>query len=188
MKTVAHNYWTTAVGGHHGLNTKSNLLPLQIVSGNILGSIASLVQFKDRIDSDYFFSMYNMTDKLKKFLIQAILKSHRTAVLVGRHAKIKQNTSSALFYTGDEGLASRYVRKATRDFGKGMVTTATCFVQLEYKPGQNFIVYITFDGKDIYDIKVLCKKRDADPEDYDSYYVEKINEFDKVPKNWYQKG
>ena len=187
LKTFGHNLWTRSIAGMgmHSLNLKRlKVIPMP---GNLIGFLSNIFHGADKIDYNYFKSMYVITDRVKNKLLSILQKSYKDAVIVGKGGvKDSTNAHPLDFNSKEHGLASRHMRQATADLG-GITTTATCFYKLPIKSGY-YILYFTFDGDDIKNCQVLCKKPNSDNDDYDSYYTRKMPEFNQIPEHEYKKG
>jgi len=181
LKTFGHNLWTRGIGlGSHAFNLKR--IPLTGIK-----FLSNIFNGTDKVDQEYFKSMYTMTSKVTNRLLGIIKAKYKDAVVVGQN-NVKGSSNSHIFDFNDKegGLASRHTRQATAGFG-GITTTATCFYKLHCSGGY-YIIYFTFDGKGIRNCSVLCKKPNTSPEDYDSYYVQQIPEFHQIPEADYTKN
>lgn len=170
FKTAIHNYWTSGIGGHHGLNSKNWAWVLSALSLNPIPALVHAFGFKDMIDKKYFEAHWNLSNKQKQIIAQQCSKV-KNALLVNSAVKnaMRGRFSDTAISTD---VASSNTRLATKDFGDGAITTATCALKIPYKDG-HYIVYVTFDSTRVIDIKVLCQ----DPKNYEthkSFFVTKI--------------
>ena len=201
LKTAAHNIWTrNLIGGGHVLNTKhkfgdiarklsglSGIIDLgtALATGSGIASIASpLVAIGlaiagnisshkfggvDKLDQKYFNSMFAINQSMVKKLSNLCAKHKATAFTEDEiYLKIPGTTFNK---SQNVSVASRMTRKATRGFGNGMFSTATCYKFIPFKNNRKFIVYLTFNEDEILDCKALVYK--YNPEDITHRHAQK---------------
>ena len=198
LKTAAHNIWTrNLIGGGHVLNTKhkfgditrkltglsgiidlgtalvtgsSIASPLVAIGLAIAGNISShKFAGVDKLDQKYFDSMFALDQSMIKKLSNLCAKHKATAFTEDEiYVKIPGTTFNK---SQNVSVASRMTRKATRGFGKGMFSTATCYKFIPFKNNRKFIVYLTFNEDEILDCKALVYK--YNPEDITHRHAQK---------------
>ena len=169
LKTVAHNYLSSAMYGYHSKNNKNINNFLIPIHRKIIGSTGDKLSF----DRKYFDSMYTITPQLKKKLLSWVsnIKGARAFTNDERKMFIDKDTSNVSkiskggIYrdelTNQNNLASNKTRLATRSLGDGHFTTCTAVYYLPSGKG-SYIIYFTFDGDSIEDAKVLCNKDNSE--------------------------
>ena len=185
LKTAAHNIWTrTFIGGGHAKNTKHEFgditralrsgiiggasvasggvaVPLLAIGLAIAGNINTCCYGGiDKLDQKYFSSMFTLDKSMIKKLSNLCVKHKATAFTEDElYLKVPgANADNAQMISP----ASRMTRKATRGFGNGMFSTATCYKLIPYKNNRKFVVYLTFDEDKILDCKALVYKYNTD--------------------------
>lgn len=188
LKTAAHNIWTRGTGyfSPHMMNMK-NFNPLNVTAlpAFVLGTIASnLLGSTDRIDNAYFDHHYELSEKLINKLRNWCAKAGGSVVTVGQ-----MRTKNGFQLNEKDALARQNTRKATRGFGKGMITTATAYKKIPVgNKGGCYVIYLTFDAESIEDVKVLkLKAKGMNPEDDNSYTVVKLPQWNSVDPSEYRK-
>lgn len=146
--TGAYNVFTRLVQGRSNYTDDVGIKRNMPLVGLPFG-FPSFVKFADlnRLDKQRFRAYFRFNDNYKKELAKAC-KAQGGKLFTDR--EINQ-FKSEYERTPDK----YYLNKASRDFGKGMLTTTTIDMQLPYGKDTFFIIYITFDADTILDIKVL---------------------------------
>lgn len=196
-KTVAHNTISTLFTGNHMMNAKDWDLPLAVMNpiGLPAAILKNLFRAKDNFDEAYFDSMYHISPTLKKKLqvwCSRIKGSSFTGdAMKRRHMANFTDVAGPNKWNTRDGvsvnLASQHTRMATRNIGKGAMTTATCFKIIPALSGKgHHIIYFTFDGNSIQDAKTLSFKG-GDPHIPTSYRVVELTGFNSISPNEYKK-
>ena len=184
LKTAAHNIWTrTFIGGGHAKNTKHEFgsaarvlrsgiiggisaasggvaVPLIMLGLSLAGDISAYWNGGiDKLDQKYFSSMFTLNKSMLKKLSNLCAKHKATAFTEDElYLKVPgANADNAQMISP----ASRMARKATRGFGNGMFSTATCYKLIPFKNNRKFVVYLTFDEDKILDCKALVYKHNT---------------------------
>ena len=191
-KTILHNLWTRFFFGNpHALNAKSwswfvNFflsLPINPVNPYwLLQFFASIAGFTDKIDVEYFNSMYHFDESMRNKILSWCKKNNG----------FKIDSDSKRYLTGflgdfsvdDNMVGTTNVRLATRGIGKGVLTTATACIPIIDKDGF-YCVYPTFNSNKILDLKVLCANYDKNSLT-PSFFVKTLKEFDSVSEKSYK--
>ena len=123
----------------------------------------------DKLDQKYFSSMFTLDKSMIKKLSNLCVKHKATAFTEDElYLKVPgANADNAQMISP----ASRMTRKATREFGNGMLSTATCYKLIPYKNNRKFVVYLTFDEDKILDCKALVYNHNT--EDIAHHYAQK---------------
>lgn len=180
LKTAAHNIWTrTFIGGGHAKNTKHEFgsaarvlrsgiiggisaasggiaVPLIMLGLSFAGDISAGHGGIDKLDQKYFSSMFTLNKSMLKKLSNLCAK-HKATAFTEDELYLKVPGANA-YNAQMISPASRMARKATRSFGNGMFSTATCYKLIPFKNNRKFVVYLTFDEDKILDCKALVYK------------------------------
>lgn len=194
LKTSAHNIWTrTFIGGGHAKNTKHEFgSVIKAIRGGFAGGaaaagagvVAPLIGMGlaiagdinayayggiDKLDQKYFSSMFTLDKSMIKKLSNLCVKHKATAFTEDElYLKVPgANSDNAQMISP----ASRMTRKATRGFGNGMFSTATCYKLIPFKNNRKFVVYLTFDEDKILECKALVYKHNT--ADITHHYAQK---------------
>lgn len=163
LRTSVHNFMTRIGGFSSHWFDAINLSPF--ISGLQLIDI-------NREDVKYFNSLYKVSAKLNSMLLHMCKKTGGYKFTEKEYNEYSRNNA-------DRSIARDMTYFASRDIGKGMLTTSTV---AQVVPDNNgfYVVYYTFDSTNIEDCKVVCYHKDI------GFYLKEIPQWTTVNPNLYR--